>query len=137
MQQQTFWMRREQQEYPVLRGRRSADAAVVGGGLTGLTTALWLSRAGLRVAVVEAARLGSGASGCCAGIVSLAGGLCYARLEKRRGSQAAAAYAQTQACKRRPAAGPKETNRYRSRGAPGRWPGTPLHRKEREEKYKM
>lgn len=98
MQQQTFWMRREQQEYPVLRGRRSADAAVVGGGLTGLTTALWLSRAGLRVAVVEAARLGSGASGCCAGIVSLAGGLCYARLEKRRGSQAAAAYAQTQAC---------------------------------------
>lgn len=46
MQQKTFWMHREQQEYPILRGRHSADAAVVGGGLTGLMTALWLSRAG-------------------------------------------------------------------------------------------
>ena len=58
MQQKTFWMHREQQEYPILRGRHSADAAVVGGGLTGLMTALWLSRAGLRVALVEAVRLG-------------------------------------------------------------------------------
>ena len=97
MRQTTFWMHREQQEYPVLRGRHGADAAVVGGGLTGLTTALWLSRAGLRVALVEAARLGSGASGCCAGVASVCGGLRYARLEKQRGARAAAAYARTQA----------------------------------------
>ena len=97
MQQQTFWMHREQQEYPILRGRHNADAAVVGGGLTGLMTALWLSRAGLRVALVEAARLGSGASGCCAGVASVCGGLRYARLEKQRGATAASAYAQTQA----------------------------------------
>ena len=97
MRQTTFWMHREQQEYPVLRGRHGADAAVVGGGLTGLTTALWLSRAGLRVALVEAARLGSGASGCCAGVASVCGELRYARLEKQRGAQAAAAYARTQA----------------------------------------
>ena len=32
MQQKTFWMHREQQEYPIIRGRHSADAAVVGGG---------------------------------------------------------------------------------------------------------
>ena len=51
MQQKTFWMHKDQQEYPVIRGRHSADAAVVGGGLTGLITALWLSRAGLRVAL--------------------------------------------------------------------------------------
>ena len=36
MQQKTFWMHKDQQEYPVIRGRHSADAAVVGGGLTGL-----------------------------------------------------------------------------------------------------
>lgn len=97
MQQKTFWMHREQQEYPIIRGRHSADAAVVGGGLTGLMTALWLSRAGLRVALVEAARLGSGASACCAGIASVCGGLRYARLEKRLGAGAAADYARTQA----------------------------------------
>lgn len=95
MQQKTFWMHREQQEYPILRGRHSADAAVVGGGLTGLMTALWLSRAGLRVALVEAVRLGSGASGCCAGVASLCGGLRYARVEKQLGAGAAGAYAQT------------------------------------------
>ena len=95
MQQKTFWMHREQQEYPILRGRHSADAAVVGGGLTGLMTALWLSRAGLRVALVEAVRLGSGASGCCAGVVSLCDGLRYARVEKQLGAGAAGAYAQT------------------------------------------
>ena len=81
MQQKTFWMHREQQEYPIIRGRHSADAAVVGGGLTGLMTALWLSRAGLRVALVEAARLGSGASACCAWFASFCGGLRDARLE--------------------------------------------------------
>ena len=92
MQQKTFWMHREQQEYPILRGRHSADAAVVGGGVTGLMTALWLSRAGLRVALVEAVRLGSGASGCCAGVVSLCGGLRYARVEKQLGAGAAGAW---------------------------------------------
>lgn len=97
MQQKTFWMHKDQQEYPVIRGRHSADAAVVGGGLTGLITALWLSRAGLRVTLVEAARLGSGASGCCAGVASVCGGTGYARLEKQRGAAAASAYARTQA----------------------------------------
>ena len=73
MQQKTFWMHKDQQEYPVIRGRHSADAAVVGGGLTGLITARWLSRAGLRVTLVEAARLGSGASGYCAGVARMCG----------------------------------------------------------------
>src|SRR5919197_2008510 len=39
------------------------DVAVVGGGITGLTTALMLKREGLRVAVIEAGRIAHGASG--------------------------------------------------------------------------
>jgi glycine/D-amino acid oxidase-like deaminating enzyme len=48
---------------PVLRGAHSADVIVVGAGFTGLSTALHLVRAGIDVAVVEAAEPGWGASG--------------------------------------------------------------------------
>jgi glycine/D-amino acid oxidase-like deaminating enzyme len=48
---------------PVLRGTHTADVAVVGAGFTGLSTALHLARAGIDVAVVEAAEPGWGASG--------------------------------------------------------------------------
>ena len=48
-----------------------ADVVVVGGGLTGVTTALLLSRAGLSVVVVEARRLGAGTTGGSTAKVSL------------------------------------------------------------------
>jgi glycine/D-amino acid oxidase-like deaminating enzyme len=43
---------------PALSGQLDADIAVVGGGITGITTAALLTRAGYRVAVLEAARIG-------------------------------------------------------------------------------
>jgi glycine/D-amino acid oxidase-like deaminating enzyme len=50
---------------PALPGDRDADIAIVGAGYTGLWTAYYLSRAdpGLRIAVLEAAYAGFGASG--------------------------------------------------------------------------
>ncbi|HMF39195.1 MAG TPA: FAD-dependent oxidoreductase [Polyangia bacterium] len=49
--------------YPPLAGNETADVAVVGGGVTGITAALLLARAGRRVAVIEARRIGKGESG--------------------------------------------------------------------------
>jgi gamma-glutamylputrescine oxidase len=48
---------------PPLRGQAAADVCVVGAGYTGLSAALHLARAGRRVVVVEAQRVGFGASG--------------------------------------------------------------------------
>ncbi|MEX0789589.1 MAG: FAD-dependent oxidoreductase, partial [Actinomycetota bacterium] len=45
--------------YPQLSADHVADAAVVGGGITGLTTALLLLRQGLSVVLMEADRIAS------------------------------------------------------------------------------
>lgn len=48
---------------PTLKGTVRADVCVIGGGYTGLSAALHLAEAGLDVVLLEASRLGSGASG--------------------------------------------------------------------------
>lgn len=48
---------------PPLKGETRADVAVVGGGYTGLSAALHLARAGRDVVLVDAHRVGFGASG--------------------------------------------------------------------------
>ena len=50
-------------DYPVLEGRKSADVCVVGAGFTGVATALTLAERGYSVALIEANRVGWGASG--------------------------------------------------------------------------
>jgi gamma-glutamylputrescine oxidase len=48
---------------PALEGAEAADVCVIGGGYTGLSAALHLAEAGLDVVLVEAQRVGWGASG--------------------------------------------------------------------------
>ena len=50
-------------DYPTLRGDQSADVCIVGAGFTGISTALHLTERGYKVSVVEANRVGWGASG--------------------------------------------------------------------------
>jgi glycine/D-amino acid oxidase-like deaminating enzyme/nitrite reductase/ring-hydroxylating ferredoxin subunit len=50
-------------QFPVLEDDLDTDVAVIGGGISGVTAALILARAGKRVALVEARRLGSGETG--------------------------------------------------------------------------
>jgi len=53
-----------------LDGAIEADVVVVGGGVAGLSTALHLAEAGRRVVVLEAGRIGEGATGASAGIIA-------------------------------------------------------------------
>ncbi|GJL83110.1 MAG: gamma-glutamylputrescine oxidase [marine bacterium B5-7] len=50
-------------EQPALKGEHSYDIAVIGGGYSGLSCALDLAERGYRVALIEAHRVGWGASG--------------------------------------------------------------------------
>jgi glycine/D-amino acid oxidase-like deaminating enzyme/nitrite reductase/ring-hydroxylating ferredoxin subunit len=68
------------------------DVAVLGGGITGLTTALLLQQAGASVAVVEAGRVACGVTGSTTAKVTSLHGLTYARLTSRFGAQGARAY---------------------------------------------
>jgi gamma-glutamylputrescine oxidase len=56
-------------DYPSLDGDRKADVCVIGGGFTGLSAALNLAEQGLDVVLLEAERIGFGASGRCGGLV--------------------------------------------------------------------
>lgn len=72
-----------------LRGEISADVAVIGAGFTGLSAALHLAQAGFDVAVLEAHRVGFGASGRNGGQVGSGFNWPQSKLEKRLGLDAA------------------------------------------------
>ncbi len=76
---------------PALAGRVEADACILGAGYTGLCAALDLAAAGHRVVVLEAQRVGWGASGRNGGQVLPGYGCEPATLEKLLGADAARA----------------------------------------------
>jgi len=51
------------ERFPSLKGDETCDICVIGGGYTGLSTALYLTEAGYDVILLEAQRVGFGASG--------------------------------------------------------------------------
>ena len=56
-------------EHASLKGATGADVCVIGGGFTGLSAALNLAEQGFDVVLLEAERIGFGASGRCGGLV--------------------------------------------------------------------
>ena len=78
--------------YPKLEGSTDVDVAVIGGGIAGLTAALLLKRAGVRVAVIEAGRVGTGVTGHTTGKVSSLHRLVYRELRRSFGERGAWTY---------------------------------------------
>ncbi len=91
---ESVWLPSEPKpEFPLLLSNRRVDVAVVGAGITGLTTAILLQREGLKVALVEANHVGCGVSGHSTAKLTALHRLGYVDLEKDLGSDASAAYA--------------------------------------------
>jgi gamma-glutamylputrescine oxidase len=76
-------------EFPALKGQQTADVCIVGGGYTGLSAALHCAKAGLSVVLLEAHRVGFGASGRNGGQVGSGQRLEQDDLEKLAGMAAA------------------------------------------------
>jgi gamma-glutamylputrescine oxidase len=56
-------------DHPVLTGHEKTDVCIIGGGFTGLSAALNLREQGMDVVLLEAERIGFGASGRCGGLI--------------------------------------------------------------------
>ena len=81
-------------DYPSLDRDIEADVAVIGAGVAGLTAALALKRAGHTVAVIEAARVGTGVTGHTTGKVTSLHRLAYTELVSSHGTDTARIYGQ-------------------------------------------
>jgi glycine/D-amino acid oxidase-like deaminating enzyme/nitrite reductase/ring-hydroxylating ferredoxin subunit len=91
----SFWVESTPEtEYPPLTTGSSVDVAVIGAGITGLTAAVLLKRAGKTVAVVESKRIVRGATGYTTAKVTSGHGVIYSELTETFGSESARIYAQ-------------------------------------------
>ncbi len=90
---QSLWLSALGSARPPLTGSHTFDVAVVGGGITGLTTALLLKRRGLSVVVLEADRVASGVSGNNTAKVTALQSTVYSQIRRAHGLAAATDYA--------------------------------------------
>ncbi len=81
--------------FGALEGELSVDVAVLGGGITGITTALLLKEAGKTVAVVESAKVADGVTGNTTAKLTSGHALIYAKLAKEHGVEVARVYAES------------------------------------------
>ncbi|WP_339318493.1 FAD-dependent oxidoreductase [Paenibacillus sp. FSL R10-2734] len=81
--------------FPKLTEDISTDVAVVGGGITGITTAYLLSKAGYKVTLLEAGEILSGTTGFTSAKISAQHGLIYHHLLKHFGEENARLYYQS------------------------------------------
>ncbi|MDF1750630.1 MAG: FAD-dependent oxidoreductase [Alphaproteobacteria bacterium] len=76
-------------EFAAFSGTRHYDVAIIGGGYTGLTTARYLAAKGLSPVVLEANRIGWGASGRNGGVISGKFRVAFADIAERFGLETA------------------------------------------------
>ncbi len=92
-QEQSYWRQDYPGSlYPQLHDDLKVDVVVVGAGITGLTSAYLLKRAGLKVAVIEKSTVGGGTTGRTTGKVTSQHNLIYHDLLQRLGDKTARLY---------------------------------------------
>ena len=91
---ESYWMATSPETgFPPLDGGGHVDVTVIGGGIAGITTAFLLKKAGLTVALIDAYRIATGATGYTTAKITALHRLVYADLIDRFGSVKARQYA--------------------------------------------
>jgi glycine/D-amino acid oxidase-like deaminating enzyme/nitrite reductase/ring-hydroxylating ferredoxin subunit len=91
----SFWLATTPEtSYPAVADGVRVDVAVVGGGITGITAAILLKRAGKTVALIESKRIVEGATGYTTAKVTAGHGASYTKIRKAFGADGARLYAQ-------------------------------------------
>ena len=82
---------------PAVQGAQATDVAIIGGGFTGISAALHLAQAGVRVTLLDAEHVGWGASGRNGGFCCLGGSMAEdAALDRRFGREGRLEYRATE-----------------------------------------
>jgi glycine/D-amino acid oxidase-like deaminating enzyme len=93
--EESYWQNSiSRASYPKLEKDIKVDVAIVGGGISGLSSAYLLKKAGKTVAVIERGSIGRGTTGHTTGKVTSQHGLCYADLAHHLGEKTAGLYGQ-------------------------------------------
>jgi glycine/D-amino acid oxidase-like deaminating enzyme len=80
--------------YPAIDKDLQVDVAVIGAGITGLSTAYFLKQSGFSVAVLDKTTVGGGTTGRTTGKVTAQHNIMYHDLQRRLGTEAARLYGQ-------------------------------------------
>jgi glycine/D-amino acid oxidase-like deaminating enzyme/nitrite reductase/ring-hydroxylating ferredoxin subunit len=92
---QSYWISSTPQTvYPSLDEDITVDVAIVGGGLVGISTAFLLMNEGLKVAIIEADRIGQGTTGHTTAKITSQHNLIYHYIKKQFGDELAFQYAE-------------------------------------------
>jgi glycine/D-amino acid oxidase-like deaminating enzyme/nitrite reductase/ring-hydroxylating ferredoxin subunit len=90
----SFWIgTTPETDYPPLADGVEVDVAVIGAGITGITAAVLLKRAGKTVALLDSKRIVQGATGYTTAKVTAGHGLGYTKIRKAFGEDGARTYA--------------------------------------------
>jgi glycine/D-amino acid oxidase-like deaminating enzyme/nitrite reductase/ring-hydroxylating ferredoxin subunit len=93
---ESYWLTSTpESNYPSLPGDIRVDAAIIGGGIVGITSAFLLKQAGVSVAVIEADRIIKGVTGYTTAKITSQHGLIYSRLISELGRGKAKQYAES------------------------------------------
>jgi glycine/D-amino acid oxidase-like deaminating enzyme/nitrite reductase/ring-hydroxylating ferredoxin subunit len=91
----SFWLETTPEtDYPALTDGQSVDVAVVGAGITGVTAAVLLKRAGKTVALLDSRRIVRGATGYTTAKVTAGHGASYSKIRKGFGEDGTRTYAE-------------------------------------------
>src|SRR5690242_11364508 len=87
-----YWREIELPTFPKLKENISVDVAIVGAGITGITTAYLLSKEGLNTVIIEAGSVLNGTTGHTTAKVTAQHGLIYDELISHFGEEKARLY---------------------------------------------